>query len=263
MSGWRQVSHQKKENGTMNASTAIQSNISGRRSRRRRLCLVLIAAVLGTMVSGIARAKEPAKPKRGKPASTLKDEHFATPEVTFKTAQDALARKKYGDFTRCLSDDGLSEMAGTMRLLAAMMASFPSDPNTEPAMAKSLKSMKMALDKYVPADAEPGAINFDASEAEHRAALRKAGGAVKDRASFIAAVFKSLSEAGPTEKGKGPLVGAELLGLKIDNDTATATASKGVMDDAPMPVTFRRIKGRWKIDTMGSVEATSGEKPSP
>ena len=138
-------------------------------------------------------------------------------------------------------------------MMASMMAMFPVDPNGPPEMRKSLEGLKGALEKYVPADAAAAELNLGGSPEELRAAVRKNGKAIKDRAGFVAAVFKSMMESGVLEKGQGPLVGAKLVDLtRTGSDSGTATASVGLMDPQPMPMVFRMAGGKWKIDSIGS-----------
>jgi uncharacterized protein DUF1573 len=84
---------------------------------------------------------------------------------------------------------------------------------------------------------------------------------IKDRAAFVAVVLKAMVESDPQKKANASLPEATLLDLKIDGDVAKATMSRDFIGDKPVGVEFRRIDGRWMIDTLGDFlvkESTTG-----
>ena len=233
-------------------------------SKLRGLALALATlAALGAALVG--RAEPPAKGK--KPAekaatkSALKPEQLATPEKTFATAHKLLAAGKYKAFIGCLSEDGLNEFAGSLRMVTGMMVAFP-PPADEPLLVEAQVSVKQLIEKYKPPENSepPVTIDLSKSDAEASASMHAAviaeGKAIPNRAGFVADALKLLVELAAAKTGKSPISGMKLADLKIDGDVAKGMIT-GWMDGKPENIAFRRIDDQWKIQSIGKFEVTT------
>ena len=189
----------------------------------------------------------------GEPKQQGQDQKFATPEATFQTAKQAVGNGDLETFCQCFTDEGLSLMAGSMRMMTGMIHFIGSQEGADEQSAKLAQGIDQINREYVNSDPPQVNLNMNAPEAEIMAGVRKMAEPIKDRAAYLGAVFKLMLDNAPADMPQ-PMADAKLQDVQITDNTATATILGTVLMPGKndTPITFRQVDQAWKIDQLGS-----------
>ena len=128
---------------------------------------------------------------------------FASPKATFATVQQAMARLQFKKFAECLTDDGLSELAGNLWFFSSFMMTR-AEPGADPDSMPMQKRLKAAAKAFVPEDLQKTQLDLNEPEEKIRETVRKLGGGIKDRVTYMTLVLMALMGDRPPEKEKSP-----------------------------------------------------------
>jgi len=220
---------------------------------RRWVPAVLTAAAMLTAEFGCSSSGEDKKKTPGE--SEGKAAQHETPEAVFQAAQMAMNEKDFGGFCNCLTPDARDSFAGSMVMMAMMTKAFAGMAATEGEDAKkkadeALAGIDQVLAKHGLSEEQLKAMDESGGEQDPREAMKQLVTPIKDKGAFVGdmmAAFEALGEGGPG--GPAEVFNGNLVGLKIDGDSATATI-EGKKDgqDMSKPIAFKRVDNGWLIE---------------
>ncbi|NOY41298.1 MAG: hypothetical protein GXP26_05620 [Planctomycetes bacterium] len=197
---------------------------------------------------------------------SLAVDDFISPQVTFDTAKQSMVRGDYEMFCQCFSEEGLSLMAGSLRMMTGMIEWAGEQENADKRSIKMAKGLGRINRRYV--ESRPAAeiqLDLNASSEEFMDGVRKMAEPINDHPGYVAAVFKLLRANDNRPNKIKPMADAKLEGLKVEGESATAAMSGTFLEPrkSEEPITFRRIGLAWKIEQLGSfgVETTVTSHP--
>src|SRR5262249_41173326 len=151
---------------------------------------------------------------------------FDTPSAVFDSAKQAMVRGDYAAFCGCFTDDGLSLLAGSLRLTSGFLQLAGQQKEADAQSLKRAKDIEKINRQYLkPGAAEGGNINLSAPEGEMGAAVAKLADSIPDRAAYTSALFAALQANSDFPDRPAPFADAQLVDLK-----SSGTTAMGVLD---------------------------------
>jgi len=184
---------------------------------------------------------------------------FASPTATFETAKQAMVRGDYETFCHCFSEDGLSLMAGSLRMMTGMIEWAGKQENADKRGVKMAKGLGRINRRHVKSQPTTEVeIDLNASPEDFMASVRKMAEPIDDHSGYVSAVLKLLRANDNRPKKNQPMADAVLQDLKVGGASATAIMHGTFLKPrkSEEPIVFRRKGLAWKIEQLGQFGIT-------
>jgi len=176
------------------------------------------------------------------------EQPFVSPDATFQTAKQAMVRGDYDAFCQCFTEEGLSLMAGSLRMMTGMIEWAGKQENADKQSVRLAKGLDRINRRHVKS-LPTGNVQLDlnASPEDFMASVRKMAGPINDHPDYVAAVFKLLRANDNRTNQNQPMADAVLQDLKVEDKSATAAMSGTFLKPrkSEEPILFRRIGLAW------------------
>ena len=172
---------------------------------------------------------------------------YASPTAVFEAAIKASKKKDFKAFTACLTPESQDKLAGQLVGIGEMFKAF-SALDKEGKMKDKLADLDKIMDKHGLTKEAMGKLKQTKDPKEIEKNNKAIAAIVKDKPAFVGEVVAWLDSANPGKGKGGPLDTAELKGLKVTGDKATATVvTKPDGKEKEEPWEFAKVKGGWRI----------------
>ena len=214
-------------------------------------------------VIGCQGGEEAAAP----PATGSRVKH-ESPQAVFDAAKEAMNAKQFDQFVGCLTPESQDVMIFGLAMGAQMAKAFSqmggalgqelggADAKAE--IDKKFAPLDQVLEKYELNENMMSELGGD-EPMDPMAAVKKVSDKIGDKPAFIQELMAALESIGD-EASQGPqaMFQTELSDIKIEGDTASATATNPQNPEESGPVHFRQVDGGWLLDLSKELEQMPG-----
>jgi hypothetical protein len=188
---------------------------------------------------------------------------YATPQAVFDAAQEAAQRKDWKGFYQCLTPESGDRLVGQWILQGLRGRAGPKTKETEERnrlIDKVFSRHGLTADVTREAQSKVFGAFFKKGPRGLDDVLKPLLARIKDRGAFLADFVSAMEMANPRKVE--PNAGKSMLrGLKVEGDTATATAvTRRGGKDAEEPIAFRKVDGGWRIELPDLFAKGKGKK---
>ncbi len=178
-----------------------------------------------------------------------------SPDATFNTAKQAMVRGDYMAFCQCFTEDGLSLMAGSLRMMTGMLQWAGQQQGADPQSVKLSQGLDRINQRYIKSQLESEVhLDLNASAEDFMAVVRKMAEPISDHSGYVTAVFKLLHTNNSFPNKSQPMADATLQDITVEGESANATMIGTFLKPrkSEEPIMFRRVGRTWKIEQLGS-----------
>ena len=172
---------------------------------------------------------------------------YATPEAVFEAVVKASKKKDFEAFTACLTPASQDKLAGQLAGVGVMFKAF-SAFDKEGKMKDKIADLDKIMDKHGLTKDALGKLKQTKDPKEIEQNNKVIAAIVKNKPGFVGEIMKWLDFDNPAKGKGGPFENAELEGLKVTGNKATAmVVTKIDGKEQKQPWEFAKIEGGWRM----------------